>query len=120
MFKFIGTLLLVALAFSVGVFAEHDFGVVQLARNEMVQRSALCDCKGKCDCCPGCPGQGSEGKCTCNGQCTCCTKCVGHRAATGLVPHRCTCGCEQGKPCQCANCSVGCGFLPEPVAKPKE
>jgi hypothetical protein len=28
------------------------------------------------------------------------------------VPGRCQCGCEKTGQCTCANCSVGCGFLP--------
>jgi hypothetical protein len=32
----------------------------------------------------------------------------------------CQCGCEKTGQCLCPNCSVGCGFLPEPPSKKGE
>jgi hypothetical protein len=79
--RFILTILLVALAFCVGVFVEHDFGLVNTARTHCSAPACKCKCPccANCDCCSGCPGNSNyNDKCTCK-QCDCCPKCVGQR-----------------------------------------
>ena len=93
MFK---TLLVVFVLFFVGVFAEHDFGVVDMVREGLGQektaasnkcncgvlptvKAKACSCKGKCTCCSACPGQGGTSECRCQPSCGCCKDCPGHK-----------------------------------------
>lgn len=80
--RLLTTVLAVALAFTVGVFAERDFGVVDLVKAHCQLQTHKCACKGNCDCCKACPGQGNRGKCTCD-VCKCCRDCSGHNKTKG-------------------------------------
>src|SRR4051794_9804558 len=97
--RFTLSLLAVVLAFALGVFAEHDFAVVNMAKQEVNRQ---CDC-ASCNCCEGCAGNTKSGCCK--------------QSTNKPMPRRCTCGCEETGQCSCPNCSVGCGFLPAPLPK---
>jgi hypothetical protein len=71
--RFVLALVGMLLAFVVGVFVEHDFNVVNLARAQAT--STRCVCGKDCNCCQGC----LDGKeCTCK-VCRCCTNCKGNQ-----------------------------------------
>jgi hypothetical protein len=77
--RFVLSLVAIVLAFFVGIFAEHDFRLVDGTRQQCCWRCKKCTCEvGKCDCCAACLGKNTE--CTCgNGQCDCCQNCPGHK-----------------------------------------
>lgn len=86
-FRFLLTIVLVVLAFVLGVFVQHNFRAVEQVQQKYFKvgkpaqmPTDICPCT-ECNktCCPGCPGiGGSGGKCTCpKGQCTCCIACEG-------------------------------------------
>jgi hypothetical protein len=73
--RFVLALVGMLLAFVVGVFVEHDFNVVNLARTQAVQTRSTCVCGSSCDCCSACLG---NEKCVCK-KCDCCVNCPGHK-----------------------------------------
>lgn len=69
-------ILSVMLALCLGVFVEHDFGIVNLSRHvvttQLQENECICE---QCQCCPACMKQG---KCRCV-NCKCCDNCPGRK-----------------------------------------
>src|SRR3982750_4449152 len=99
--RFLLTVLVVFLALLVGVFAEHNFHVTDVAVNHTqscCHNDKTCPCD-TCSCCNGCDGH----KCPCKGNCPCCEACPGKGGKPGA-----SCPCtKDGKDCPCCSACPG-------------
>jgi hypothetical protein len=75
--RFVLSLVAIVLAFVIGVFAEHDFSLIDHAKHQAAKpeyKTKRCRCK-TCNCCKACKTHGAV-KCDCE-DCDCCPDCPG-------------------------------------------